>query len=804
MIKVSIKKKWWAVVAVLILFLAVGVNFNESQVSAEEVINMSEDAGDFSENGESEYLNLPELGKWEDSGKLRFGISKPGVPNVRFGKTVDHIYATSSGGELATTPGFQFIDPKYPDTPIPIYFKNGIKGTVDGFPAIIAEAEDPVSVGSSMMSAKIEMLRTKPGVVQHRYTLTNVTKGIFNQADFYPYKLVDTKLADNDQVPIKSLGEGRGVSIESGGYLLRYLMKGDDRAESYKGSSFDLTPKNVFKNLAVPDKSQLLVPEGLTLFKDGDTAIYQIWPRTKLGIGESITVMYDVTIEMVDQLKIEKTGQNLTNSEINTVGNNYEYAIELKTNKDPFNKIKLEDILPKGLAKPSKIGLRDEATGEVKEYDVSKVYSELTRKITISDIDLPKNTTKTLIYETVITADAKGQTLTNKATATGKDKDGVAYSETTEYDIFVEEAVLGRVLVNYVDVAGNTIADEEILSGEVETPYLKIEPKEIPGYVLVETEGPVEGNYQNEDQYVTFTYLEVVKGFELQHEGTNSNGKALSEGTKVKQGEQLTYTLSFNSSESLQEIQGNYAKVNFTLKLAEELEDVTNIQVLDNEGQVIGQGTYDEGTRTITGELTEKDVAVQKTINLTYQTTVKKATAIGAIIKSVGQANSEVVIGEESLVIKELTSNELTNEIEAGMLEFISAPTTLDFGKDLLISHKAETYGVNELEGEALIVQDNRSPGNSWEVTAAIITELTSSLGVLDESLYYANGQTDLKLTKDEQVVEARTTEDGNAVNLSEGWNETKGIRLKVKAGQAKAASYTGEIRWTLRNVPNK
>ena len=803
MIKVSIKKKWWAVVMIA-LFLAVAVNFITSHVMAEEIINMSDDASDFSENGESETYALPELGKWEDSGKLRFGISKPGVPDVHFGKTIEHIYGSSGGGNLLTTPGFQFIDPKYPDEPISIYFQNGIKGTVDGFPAIIAEAKDPVSVGSSMMSATIEMLRTSPGVVQHRYTLTNVTKGIFNQADFYPYKVVDTKLADNDQVPIKSLGEGRGVSIESEGYLLRYLMKGEGRASSYKGSNFDLTPKTIFKNLASPDKSQLLAPEGLTLFKDGDTAIYQIWPREKLGIGESVTVIYDVTIELVDQLKIIKTGQNLSNSEMNTVGNNYEYSVELKAKKDPFDKVKLEDTLPKGLAKPSKIGLKDGTTGDVKEYDVGKVYSELTRKITIPDIDVAKNSTQTLIYETVIEAEAKGQTLTNKASATGKDKEGVAYTEATEYDIFVEDAVLGRVLVNYVDLEGETIADEEIFSGEVETPYPQIEPKEIPGYILVETEGPVEGNYQPEDQHVTFTYLEVSEGFELKHEGTNSTGKKLSEGIKVKQGEQLTYTLSLNSLEALNEVQGNYAKVNFALEIAEELENISNIQVLDNEGKVTGQGAYDEASKMITGELTEKEVAIQTVVNLTYQTTVKKETDVGTIIKSSGLVNSEVTLGEESLVIKELTSNELANEIEAGMLEFISAPTTLDFGKDLLISHKAETYGVNELEGEALIVQDNRSPGNSWEVTAAIITELTSSLGVLDESLYYANGQTDLKLTKDEQVVEARTTEDGNAVNLSEGWNETKGIRLKVKAGQAKAASYTGEIRWTLRNVPNK
>lgn len=803
MIKGISKKKYWAVI-VIALFLAITVNFSGSQVKAEEISNISDEAGDFSNSGEIGPMLLPEAGKWEASGKLRFGITNPGVPNVRFGRTIDHIYGIVGTGNLTTTPGFQFIDPKNPDDPVSIFFENGEKGTVDGFPAIIAKAKSTATVGSSEINAKIEMVSIKPGVVQHRYTLTNASKGIFNQADFYPYKVVDTKLADNDQVPIKSLGEGRGVSIESEGYFLSYLMKGDGRATSYKGISYDLSPKIVFLNLASPDKSQLLAPEGLTLFKNGDTAIYQIWPREKLGIGESVTVIYDVTIEMIDQLKIEKTGQNLTNSEMNTVGDNYEYAVELTTKKDPFTKIKLEDTLPKGLAKPSKIGLKDDATGEIKDYDVSKVYSDLTRKITISNIDIPKNSGKTLIYETVIEADAKGQTLTNKASASGKDKEGTAYTETTEYDIYVEEAVLGRVLVNYVDLEGTELADQDILAGEVETPYPKIEPKEIPGYVLVETEGPVEGDYQIEDQQVTFTYLEVSKGFELKHEGTNSNGKKLSEGIKVKQGEELTYTLSLNSLDSINEVQGNYAKVNFALEIAEELENISNIQVLDNEGKVIGQGAYDEASKMITGDLTAKDVAIQKTVNLTYQTTVKKETEVGAIIKSSGRVNSEVTLGEESLVIKELTSNELANEIEAGMLEFISAPTTLDFGKDLLISHKAETYGVNELEGEALIVQDNRSPGNSWEVTAAIITELTSSLGVLDESLYYANGQTDLKLTKDEQVVEARTTEDGNAVNLSEGWNETKGIRLKVKAGQAKAASYTGEIRWTLRNVPNK
>lgn len=783
------------------ILLSVFISNDNSLVEASEQLVTIDNPYEIAEKVEIEPFALVEHGTWEDSGKLRFGITNPGVPNVRVGKTIDHIFSGSAQNTLPTTSGLEFISESSPTEPEEMYFKNGKSTVVDGMPAISADSKMPIAVGVGLLTAKVEMVRTSPGIVEHRYKITNISP---ETAEFYPFKAVDTMLAGNDNVPIKSLGRGKGIYIESSGYLLRYMMDSKTGPKAYSGGSYGNNPLQAFGDLDNPDKDQMSEPEGAVLYENGDTAVYQIWPKTTLKMGQSVTISYEVSIEVVDALKVTKTGENKTNKKSNNVGDNYEYTVKMSTQKDPYKKVKIVDTLPEGLAKPSKISLKTGTIGGTQALDVEKVYDETTRQITVENIDIAAKSSQSLIYETLIEGEAQGQVLINKAVVSGIDGDDQAYVEEVEHEMYVEEIALGRVLVNYVDSEGETIADEDIYSGEVETAYPEIKAKAIPGYVLVETEGPVEGNYQPEDQHVTFTYLEVSKGFELKHEGTNSTGKKLSEGVKVKQGEQLTYSLNLNSLEELNDVQGVYSKINFTLKLAEELENVSNIQVLTNDGQEIGQGSYDEATRTITGELTAKDVAVQESINLTYQTTVKKETDIGAIIKSSGSVKGEIVQGEEAMALEELTSNELANEIEAGMLEFISAPTALDFGKDLLISHKDETYGVNELEGEALIVQDNRSPGNSWEVTAAIITELTSSLGVLDEALYYGNGQTDLKLTSAEQVVEARTTEDGNAVNLSEGWNETKGIRLKVKAGQAKAASYTGEIRWTLRNVPNK
>lgn len=802
-IKKSFKKSCCMILSIIVVLLAIIINEESDQVSAATRLESSE-IYEIRDEPEIEVLDvnpnaLVEHGKWESSGKLRFGISNPGVPNVRFGTTVDHIYSLP-GAVLGSTPGIQVIGSDSPNRPEDIFFRNGTNAVIDGLPAIVANSKSTVSVNGGVLSTKIEMLSKGRGIVEHRYTFTN--KGL-SKIEFYPYKLVDTMLAGDDNVPIKSLGGAEGVSIESQGYLLRYLLKGDNRANSYKGERYGLEPTDVFDSLSNPDKSQLTAFKGQTLFKDGDTAIYQIWPKASLGIGKSITVSYDVEIEAIDDLNVAKTGENKTNGTVNNVGDNYEYTIKMITKKDAYKKVKIEDTLPEGLATPSKIVLKTGVIGGVQELDVSKVYNPDSRKITVDSLDISKNTTKSLIYETVIEGSAQGKTLVNQAVISGKDIDNEAFMEEIEHSMYVEEITLGRVLVNYVDVSGEPLADEEILAGEIETAYPKIEAKKIMGYVLVETEGAVEGTFKEEDQFVTFKYLNIATGFKLTHAGQNSFEESLSEGMNVKQGEKLSYSLKLNSVAELKDLEATYSKTDFSLKLSENLENVADIKVVNGVGEDIGTGKYDEVTQTLRGELLSDKIAIQDTVLLSYNGTVKKTAKVDDSINSLGQVQLDVKAGPELITVDELSSNQLSNKIEAGLLEFISAPRSLAFGEDIIISPKDEIYQVKVIQGNDLVIQDNRGPGNKWELTAVLGSEFTSDQSILEDVLYYATENDDVLLTNEAQLIEAKLTENGDIVNVSDQWSESKGIRLKVKAGQAKAASYIGEILWTLRNVPS-
>ncbi|MFV8043146.1 mucin-binding protein, partial [Enterobacter cloacae complex sp.6701062] len=63
----------------------------------------------------------------------------------------------------------------------------------------------------------------------------------------------------------------------------------------------------------------------------------------------------------------------------------------------------------------------------------------------------------------------------------------------------------GKVISHYVDEQGNQLTNDEVQSGDLETPWTT-KQKEIPGYHFKEVQGNTSGSFTPNDQEVTYIY----------------------------------------------------------------------------------------------------------------------------------------------------------------------------------------------------------------------------------------------------------------------------------------------------------
>lgn len=68
--------------------------------------------------------------------------------------------------------------------------------------------------------------------------------------------------------------------------------------------------------------------------------------------------------------------------------------------------------------------------------------------------------------------------------------------------------------------------------------------------------------------------------------------------------------------------------------------------------------------------------------------------------------------------------------------------------------------------------------------------------------IFRKSGQPDQLISAKRQVDVYDGTSKQNQRNYDVGWSKEAGPLLKVLPGEAKATTYTGEIRWTLVNAP--
>ena len=110
--------------------------------------------------------------------------------------------------------------------------------------------------------------------------------------------------------------------------------------------------------------------------------------------------------------------------------------------------------------------------------------------------ELPAAKTETL---------AKGSTFKPDTSVSEYDYLGYIHSSNNHESPVVPEKKEGTVLVHFVDENGNTIAQDETLSGKIGEQY-KSEAKTITGYILKEVPGNATGKFSDQQQEVTYVY----------------------------------------------------------------------------------------------------------------------------------------------------------------------------------------------------------------------------------------------------------------------------------------------------------
>lgn len=131
-------------------------------------------------------------------------------------------------------------------------------------------------------------------------------------------------------------------------------------------------------------------------------------------------------------------------------------------------------------------------------------------------------------------------------------------------------------------------------------------------------------------------------------------------------------------------------------------------------------------------------------------------------------------------------------------------PDTISFGTHT-ISKGTQYYPVEDLQGSSLEVTDERGRGNKWQLTAKLQSPMTNALGkTLPNSLIYRTSTEDKVITDSaSQVIQTRTTDtDIETIDISNTWNSSQGLILKINEGEAYVGSYKGQIEWSLNDVP--
>ena len=154
---------------------------------------------------------------------------------------------------------------------------------------------------------------------------------------------------------------------------------------------------------------------------------------------------------------------------------------------------------------------------------------------------------------------AKGSAFKPDTSVSDYDYLGYIHSSNNHKSPVVPEKKEGTVLVHFVDENGNTIAQDETLSGKIGEQY-KSEAKTFTGYILKEVPENATGTFTDQPQEVTYVYTkELVQGADVIVHYVDEEGVALAQDEKLtgNVGEQYTSEAKTITGYILKEVPGN-------------------------------------------------------------------------------------------------------------------------------------------------------------------------------------------------------------------------------------------------------
>lgn len=247
----------------------------------------------------------------------------------------------------------------------------------------------------------------------------------------------DTKLADNDRVLVKDLGNKTGLFIENGIYKLMVTNEIADGFQYYSGqpfvsgtmkwdSGFDANGDGAeSKNYAYGDAIS-----GSTSLTDSSYTLK--WKTTTLKPGQTahFASTIGVTVNPYAVPVPEKTYKNLTTGQdggigTNSVNDRLQFSLNIKNNgyKSHWSYNKIEDRIPDGLQiDPNSVTLHyNLGNGDVNQK-IPDSYNSATKTLSfVPNIALGDGKQATVTYDATITDAGGGKTLLNTAYFTGHD-----------------------------------------------------------------------------------------------------------------------------------------------------------------------------------------------------------------------------------------------------------------------------------------------------------------------------------------------------------------------------------------------
>lgn len=507
-----------------------------------------------------------------------------------------------------------------------------------------------------------------------------------------------------------------------------------------------------------------------------------------------------------DQFEIIQKVTRLDGSSADIVKNEEEliYTVELNSKLKEgtilYNDFTIVEEIDPSLEDIKDVTLVDSSGKAVGTAAYDKDKNTVTATLSAAD-GIPSTESLVLSYHGTVKADApEGTIIKEQATAGGSyvGTPEIPAKEQVSNEVQSKIVNSATVLVKYVNEDGIEISESKSYELDENGNYEEHEI-EIDGFIFDHAEGTTSGTAQPGEN-ITIIFHYKSNQFEIVQEVSRLDG---SSANAVKNEEELIYTVKVTSK--LQSETALYKEFVINEPIDASLRDIKDVTLVDGSRKAVGKATFDSTKQAVIGTLTATDkVKGTENLVLSYHGTVKDEVAApeGTEIKEQATAGGSYV-GEPEIPAKEQTSNEVISIIIGGELIFESAPDTLDFGKDLKISLREESYPVITKDN-SLTVIDTRGKGEVWSMTAKMTKLMVNGEHTLAESMhYFMNGQSQLMTLEASANVYDKVTDSDDAVVISDEWLETtEGPVLKVGKNEAQIGDYQGIIQWTLQDVP--